>query len=175
MINKNSNQCKINSTEKSKLYNEARRVTDATTLQCCCFCTDNSALPYILHIQEDDLRIGDSRENAMETTISLREEGARVSENWFVNWKTGINLCISYKQNLANWLLIYWRTTILFSPPHLLVTISGKWNGYNFNGALALVTVHSVARCDMHVVSTKSQSVHLLYLKQSATYFGINS
>jgi hypothetical protein len=28
------------------------------------------------------------------TTIGLREEGARISENWLVNLKTGINLCI---------------------------------------------------------------------------------
>jgi hypothetical protein len=41
------------------------------------------------------------------TTIYLREEGARISENWLVNWKTSINLCISYKRKLVNLLLVY--------------------------------------------------------------------
>jgi hypothetical protein len=39
-------------------------------------------LPYILHIQ-DNLGIGDSQEKATETMISLREERARVNNNWF--------------------------------------------------------------------------------------------
>jgi len=41
-------------------------------------------LPYILHIQ-DDLGIGDSREKATETMISLREERACVKKYWFAN------------------------------------------------------------------------------------------
>jgi hypothetical protein len=46
------------------------------------------------------------------TVIGLREEGAHISENWLVNWKTGINLCISYKQKLVNWLLVYQGITV---------------------------------------------------------------
>jgi hypothetical protein len=54
----------------------------------------------------------DFREEAPGTTISLREEGARTSESWLVNWKTGINLCISYKRKLANRLLVYRGITV---------------------------------------------------------------
>jgi hypothetical protein len=55
----------------------------------------------------------------MGITIGLWEEGARISENWLVNWRTGINLYISYKRKLVNRLLyteglLYLR--ILFSP-----------------------------------------------------------
>jgi hypothetical protein len=46
------------------------------------------------------------------TTIDLREEGARISENWLINWKTGINLCISYKRKLVNRLLVYRGITV---------------------------------------------------------------
>jgi hypothetical protein len=35
------------------------------------------------------------------TTIGLQEEWFHTSENWLVNWKTGINLCISYKRKLT--------------------------------------------------------------------------
>jgi hypothetical protein len=42
------------------------------------------------------------QEEAPGITISLREVGARISENWLVNSKTGINLCISYKRKLIN-------------------------------------------------------------------------
>jgi hypothetical protein len=47
------------------------------------------------------------------TTISLREEVARTSENWLVNLKTGINLCISYERKLVKRLLVYRRITVL--------------------------------------------------------------
>jgi hypothetical protein len=40
-----------------------------------------------------------------------REEGACISENW----KTGINLCISYSRKLVNRLLVY-RGIIVFDP-----------------------------------------------------------
>jgi hypothetical protein len=45
-------------------------------------------------------------------TIGLRKEGARISENWLVNWKKGINLCILYKQKLLNRLLVYRGITV---------------------------------------------------------------
>jgi hypothetical protein len=45
-------------------------------------------------------------------TIGLRVEGARISENWLVNWKTGINLCVSYKRKLVNRLLMYQGITV---------------------------------------------------------------
>jgi hypothetical protein len=38
------------------------------------------------------------QEEALGTMISLLEEGAHISENWLVNRKTGINLCILYKR-----------------------------------------------------------------------------
>jgi hypothetical protein len=48
------------------------------------------------------------------TTIGLLEEGARISENWLVNWKTSINLCISYKRKIVNWLLVYRGITVFW-------------------------------------------------------------
>jgi hypothetical protein len=47
------------------------------------------------------------------TTTGLWEEVAHISENWLANWKTGINLCISYKQKLMNRLLTYRGITVL--------------------------------------------------------------
>jgi hypothetical protein len=41
------------------------------------------------------------------TVFSLQEKGARICENWLINWKTSINLCILYKRKLVNRLLIY--------------------------------------------------------------------
>jgi hypothetical protein len=53
------------------------------------------------------------QEEVSGTTIGLWEEGACISENWLGNWKTGINLCISYKRKLTNQLLVFWGITIL--------------------------------------------------------------
>jgi hypothetical protein len=47
------------------------------------------------------------------TTIGLREEGARIRENWLVNWKKRISLCISYERKLVNRLLVYRGTTVI--------------------------------------------------------------
>jgi hypothetical protein len=56
------------------------------------------------------------------TTIGLREEGARTSENWLVYWKTGINLCITCNRKLVNRLLLYRGITVLSS--HLRLEVS---------------------------------------------------
>jgi hypothetical protein len=42
----------------------------------------------------------------------LREEGAHISKNWLINWKTSINLCISYKWKLVNQMLVYRGITV---------------------------------------------------------------
>jgi hypothetical protein len=52
--------------------------------------------------------------------IGMREEGARIRENWLVNWKTGINLCISYSQKLVNQLLVYQGITVFGPLKHAL-------------------------------------------------------
>jgi hypothetical protein len=52
------------------------------------------------------------REEVPGTIIGLREEGAHLSEDWLVNWKTGINLCISYEQKLINSLRVYRGITV---------------------------------------------------------------
>lgn len=44
----------------------------------------------------------DSGDKAVGTMILLWEEGVSVTENWLLNWKTGINLCISHKWKLTN-------------------------------------------------------------------------
>jgi hypothetical protein len=64
------------------------------------------------------------REEAPGTTIGLQEEGARIRENWLVYWKTGINLCISYKRKVENRLLVYRGITVIRNTVSLMCKLS---------------------------------------------------
>jgi hypothetical protein len=92
------------------------------------------------------------------TMISLWEEGTRISENWLVNWKTGINLCISYEQKLVNQLLVYWGITVLTSSLTITFTINFCFEIKEFlvfccfcpcNKSVSEVTYHNLQETQM--------------------------